>query len=361
MASGADALPHPYFRPPRSGAVDLVSPRALRRLIDADPRLLLLDVRPARERRFAALPNDRSIPLDELPGQLASLPRDRPIVAYDHLGFRARQAADLLGRTGHAEVAALEGGLDEYARVADPTIPRYPVDDPRDQFVLRQLPRYDSGCLAYFLGDAATRDAVLVDPGRDVTPYRALLREGDWHLAAIVETHTHADHLAGHAALHQATDAPIFLGRRSPAHYPHERLEEGSAVRFGGEELVVLETPGHTSDHLTLRARDRIFTGDTLLLGGCGRTDLGDGSPDDLWVSLTEKILKLPAATEVYPAHFGPHHGLPDRYVSTLGFERATNEALTQGSRAAFLRYMTEGWPPKPADCDEIVRTNLDG
>jgi glyoxylase-like metal-dependent hydrolase (beta-lactamase superfamily II) len=176
-----------------------------------------------------------------------------------------------------------------------------------------------------------------------------------------VETHTHADHLAGHSALHAATGAPIYVSHRSPAQYPHRRLTEGEAVSFGGQELVVLETPGHTMDHLTLRLPDQVFTGDTLLLGSCGRTDLGGGSPDLLWESLHEKILRLPNETEVYPAHYGPHHALPDRFVSTVGFERATNEALNQGSHEAFVRYMTDGWPPKPKDFDRIVEANLVG
>jgi glyoxylase-like metal-dependent hydrolase (beta-lactamase superfamily II)/rhodanese-related sulfurtransferase len=361
MSDASEAFPHPYFRPPRDGAVPLVAPRQLRALLDSGRPPLLLDVRPASERRFAHLPGDLAVPLEEIGGAARSLPHDRPIVTYDHLGFRARRAADYLRQHGFSSVAALEGGLDEYARTADPTVPRYPVDDPTGRLVLRQLPRYDSGCLAYFLGDVASKAAVIVDPGRDVGPYRELLKDGGWRLAAIVETHTHADHLAGHAALHLATDAPILLSRRSPARYPHRSVGQDEAIPFGSEEIVVLETPGHTSDHLTLRVRDRIFTGDTLLLGGCGRTDLGDGSPEALWESLTDRLLRLPPETEVYPAHFGARHALPDRYVSTLGFERVANEALTQGSREAFLRYMTEGWPPKPADCDRIVRENLDG
>jgi len=360
MAATAGPLPHPFFRPPRAGAVALIAPRELRALLAAQPPPVLLDVRPARERRLARLPNDRAVPLEELERALPSLPRDRPIVAYDHLGFRARLAAEFLEARGWPLAAALEGGLDEYARVADGSIPRYPADDPATPLLLLQLPRPETGCLAYVVADADARQAVVIDPGVDVAPYRALLAREGWALAAVVETHTHADHLAGHAALHAATGAPIYVSRRSPAQYPHRTLEEGSAIEFGGESIGVLETPGHTRDHLTLRLRDKIFTGDTLLLGACGRTDLGDGSPDLLWASLTEKLLRLPDATEVYPAHFGAHHALPDRYVSTVGFERTTNEALGQGSLAAFRRYMTEGWPPKPTDFDRIVAANLE-
>jgi sulfur dioxygenase len=359
MAESSVPLPHPYVRPPRSGAVPLIAPRELARLLASDDLPLLIDVRPDVERRLVHLPGDRGIPLDRLPDALGSIPPDRAVVTYDHLGFRAREAADFLLTRGYPRVAALEGGVDEYARLVDPALARYLPESVTPGLCLRQLPRPDTGCLAYFLGDVASHAAVIVDPGADPSPYRALLRDGGWTLVAIVETHTHADHLAGHAPLHAATGAPIYTSHRAPAQYPHRTLTEGEGIPFGGEEVTVLETPGHTQDHLTLRVRDKAFTGDTLLLGSCGRTDLGGGSPELLYESLMGKLLRLPPDTEVYPAHYGPHHALPDRYVSTLGFERVTNEALTQGSREAFVRYMTEGWPPKPADFDRIVAANL--
>jgi glyoxylase-like metal-dependent hydrolase (beta-lactamase superfamily II) len=359
MSGGTALAPHPYVRPPRAGAVPLVAPNEVRGLLEAAQPPLLIDVRPVQERHLAHLAGDRHIPLEVLAAAVTSLPTDRPILLYDHLGFRARLAAQFLLAHGFDRVAALEGGIEEYSRVVDPGIGRYSDDQRGPDLVLRQLPRGQTGCLSYFVGDPVARVAVVVDPGYDVAPYESLLAQGEWALAGIVETHTHADHLAGHAALHAATDAPIFVSHRSPAEYPHRRLTEGEAVAFGDQELVVLETPGHTRDHLTLRLRDEIFTGDTLLLGSCGRTDLGDGSPDQLWESLNDKILRLPSELEVYPAHYGPIHTLPDRYVSTLGFERATNEALHQGSREAFVEYMTEGWPPKPEDFDRIVRANL--
>ena len=352
--------PHPFVRPPRTGSVPLITPVDLRRQIESSTPPLLLDVRSEAERRLVHLPGDRHIPLHALGASLSTLPHDRPIVAYDHFGAQARRAVRYLQDQGFPLTAALEGGVDEYSRVADPTLARYPEDDPAAHLYLRQIPRPEFGCLTYFVGDPDSREGIFVDPGRDVAPYRAMLAEGGWRLVGIVETHTHADHLAGHSALHAATDAPIYLDRRSEARYPHRSFADGEAVRFGSEEAVVLETPGHTRDHVTLRVRDKVFTGDTLLLGSCGRTDLGDGSPELLYSSLTEKILRLPDETEVYPAHYGARHALPERHVSTIGFERVRNEALRQGSLEAFVRYMTEGWPPKPADFDRIVRTNLD-
>ncbi len=355
------SVPHPYVRPPRAGAVPLVGPKELLAQLYGDHPPLPVDIRPDGERARARLPGDRHLPLDRLPTEFGGLPRDRPLVVYDHTGFRSRQAAEFLLDHGFADVAALEGGIEEYARVADPTVGRYSDDGQGAELVVRQLPRADTGCLSYFVGDPVARVALIIDPGHDVTPYTGALAVGHWKLAGILETHTHADHLAGHSALHAATDAPIYLSRRSPAQYPHRSLSEGEAVPFGSQEVVVLETPGHTRDHLTLRVGGQIFTGDTLLLGSCGRTDLDGGSPDALWESLQDKVLRLPESTEVYPAHYGAHHALPDRYVSTIGFEKAHNEALTQPDRAAFLKYMTEGWPPKPKDFDRIVRANLDG
>jgi glyoxylase-like metal-dependent hydrolase (beta-lactamase superfamily II) len=360
MAQPADALPHPFRRPLRPGAVSLVSPLGLAKMLAAAEPPLVLDVRPVSERALARLPNDQSVPLSELPHRYAELPTGRPIVVYDQFGSQARRAAEYLLRKGFPRTAALEGGLDEYARLVDPTIPRYAAGLSPGGLWLRQFPRAETGCLSYLAADVATEQAVLIDPGLNVAPYLAALADGHWRLRAIVETHTHADHLAGHAALHASTGAPIYVSHRSPAQYPHEPLREGDALELGTEALQVLETPGHTRDHLTLRLGRSIFTGDTLLIGACGRTDLGDGDPELLWSSLTEKILRLDDATEVLPAHFGPRHALVDRYASSLGFERATNEALNQGSREAFLKYMTEGWPPKPADFDRIVRTNLE-
>ena len=360
MVDGPPTLPHPYFRPPRDGLVPRISSPELARLLRSPERPYLLDVRPEGERHRARLPDDRAAPLERLPKLLDALPRSRPLVAYDHFGFRGVAAAEYLQDRGFPLAAALDGGIDEYARLADPGIPRYPAEGAGTALVVRPMLRPETGCVAYFVGDPASREAVIIDPGRDVEPYRTLLADGSWHLAAIAETHTHADHLAGHAALHAATDAPIYLSHRSTATYPHRTLEEGAGIDVGAGEVLVLETPGHTPDHLTLRVGGRIFTGDTLLLGSCGRTDLGGGSPDLLWQSLTDKILRLPDTTEVHPAHVGTLHGLPQRTASTVGFERVTNEALQQGSPEAFRKYMTEGWPPKPADFDRIVRANLE-
>ncbi|MCI4357788.1 MAG: MBL fold metallo-hydrolase [Thermoplasmata archaeon] len=338
----------------------LTTPEELRRLLDSGPGPVLLDVRTPAERVLARLPDDRWIPLEELPSRIGELPRSRPVVVYDHLGSRATRAVELLRAGPRAPVTALEGGLDAYSRRVDPTIPRY-RPDPGDPQVLVQFPRPGTGCLSYLIADRDSGGALMIDPGLHVTPYRRMARTHGWTIRGIIETHTHADHLAGHAELHAKTGAPIGVSHRSPAQYPHRALSEGDAVEFGRLELVVAETPGHTRDHLMLQIGDQAFTGDTLLPGACGRTDLGDGSPDLLWESFETKVLTLPDSVEVLPAHYGPRQGLPPpcRFSTTIGVERATNEALQLRSLVEFRRYMTEGWPAKPKDFDTIVRTNL--
>jgi len=359
-ASLTASPPHPAFRSDRTSSPPRIAPRALGSLLSSAEPPVLLDVRSRDQRTIARLSGDQWIPLEQLVNRTEELPRDKLVVVYCHHGGNARRAADVLQQSGHTNVAMLEGGIDEYSRLVDPTIPRY-RDEPSERLVFQQFPNLGTGCLAYLLHDRSSDDAVIIDPGREIAPYLKALSDQRLRLRAIVETHTHADHLSGHGALHAGTGAPIWLSHRSPAQYPHRTLADGQGVDFGDSELVVLETPGHTLDHVSLRADGMVFTGDTLLPGSCGRTDLGTGDPELLWQSLTTKLLPLPDETEVFPAHYGHLHGLPppEHYSSTIGFERRTNEALLQTTREAFLTYMTEGWPPKPAGFERTVSTNL--
>ncbi|MCI4362810.1 MAG: MBL fold metallo-hydrolase [Thermoplasmata archaeon] len=360
MASGGEP-PHPFPRPVDTGGSERIRSEELQRRLAGSAPPILLDVRPAAERAYARIEGDRAIPFAELPARLDELPRDRRIVAYGHFGEEGARAAKLLRASGFPDAASLEGGIEEYARLVAPELGRYAGPDTENGLLLLQLPRAATGCLAYLLGDVDEKVAVILDPGAEPEPYLATLAARGWRLGAIVETHTHADHRAGHAALAARTGAPIFLSQRSPAAYPHRSLSEGEEILFGAHSLRVLETPGHTRDHLSLRVADKVFTGDTLLIGSCGRTDLADGDPELLWESLRTKLLALPDGTEVLPAHFGARHALVDRYVSTIGLERRTNEALLLTSREGFLAYMREGWPPKPAEFDRIVGENLAG
>src|SRR5205085_9343342 len=150
--------------------------------------------------------------------------------------------------------------------------------------------------------------------------------------------------------------APVVMHRDSTAPFASLRLDDGDMLRVGELRLKALHTPGHTRDSMCLVVGDRVFTGDTLLVGGTGRTDLPSGDPDQLYDSLFGKLLKLPPDTLVYPAHDykGAGH-------TTIGEEIARNPRLQKTDRAAFVAMMRELNLAAPTHLTEALRTNMSG
>ena len=212
-----------------------------------------------------------------------------------------------------------------------------------------------SSTFTYLIVCEATRRAVIIDPvdsqlERDL----ALLQEHALSLAYTVETHAHADHItsAGLLAEHAGarTAAPSGCGITTAS----IQLRDGDELTFGNEKLRAIHTPGHTSGSMSFLWRDHVFTGDTLLINGCGRTDFQSGSAELLYHSLTEILFKLPDATIVWPGH--DYHG---RTHSTIGTERATNARIAGKSLAQFVATMSGLNLPKPTRIDEAVPANL--
>jgi sulfur dioxygenase len=211
-----------------------------------------------------------------------------------------------------------------------------------------------SSSYTYLVFDETTQDAVIIDPvddqlGRDL----AALREHGLRLVWAVETHTHADHItsAGQLAEHAGarTAAPEGCGIGTAA----VQLKHGDLLRFGGEQLQALHTPGHTAGSMCYLWRGHVFTGDTLLINGCGRTDFQSGSAAALYRSLTEILFRLPDETVVWPGH--DYHG---RSHSTIGSEKAGNARVAGKTLAEFKAIMDELNLPKPKRLDEAVPAN---
>jgi glyoxylase-like metal-dependent hydrolase (beta-lactamase superfamily II) len=203
------------------------------------------------------------------------------------------------------------------------------------------------GCQSYLLGCEATRAAVLIDPEfSQIDRYRGLAGQDGLHIRYVIDTHTHADHFSASRELGAALDAPVVMHRLSPAPYADLRLDQDDMLIVGELRLKALHTPGHTRDSMCLVMDDRVFTGDTLLIGGTGRTDLPTGDPHALYESLFDKLLKLPPQTLVFPAH-----DYKGRSHSTLAAELADNPRLRQTDRAAFV----------PTHLTEALRTNMTG
>jgi len=213
------------------------------------------------------------------------------------------------------------------------------------------------GCQSYLVGCEATRAAVLIDPELSrIDHYRGLLSRHGLAVKYVVDTHTHADHFSASRELGKALGAPVVMHRLAPAPYADLRLDDGDMLIVGQLRLRALHTPGHTRDSMSLVMEDRVFTGDALLIGGTGRTDLPTGDPHELYDSLFEGLLRLPPQTLVFPAH-----DYKGRSHSTIGTEIAENPRLQKTERAEFVAMMQSLDLSAPTHLTEALRTNMSG
>jgi glyoxylase-like metal-dependent hydrolase (beta-lactamase superfamily II)/rhodanese-related sulfurtransferase len=213
------------------------------------------------------------------------------------------------------------------------------------------------GCQSYLLGCADTLGAVLIDPEiSQIDRYRGLASREGLRIRYVVDTHTHADHFSAAKQLAEMLGVPAVMHHASPAPHASLRLDDDDTLIVGNLRLRALHTPGHTRDSMCLVVEDRVFTGDTLLIGGTGRTDLPTGDPDQLYDSLFGKLLRLDPDLLVYPAH-----DYKGRSHSTLGTEIAENPRLQKRERDEFVQMMRELNLAAPTHLTEALRTNMTG
>jgi glyoxylase-like metal-dependent hydrolase (beta-lactamase superfamily II)/rhodanese-related sulfurtransferase len=213
------------------------------------------------------------------------------------------------------------------------------------------------GCKSYIVGCETTRAAVLIDPEISLGErYMGFASQAGVHIRYIIDTHTHADHFSASRQLGRTFSAPIVMHRLSPAPFAELRLDDGDMLIVGDLRIRAMHTPGHTRDSMCLVVGDRVFTGDTLLIGGTGRSDLPTGDPHALYESLFGKLLKLPPETLVFPAH-----DYKGRSHSTIGAEIADNPRLQKTERAAFVEMMETLNIAAPTHLTEALRTNMSG
>jgi hydroxyacylglutathione hydrolase len=219
---------------------------------------------------------------------------------------------------------------------------------------------------SYLVGDETTGRAVVVDPRRDIEPYLVSAAEHDLRIELVIETHFHADFLSGHLELARATGAEIGFGARGKPEFAARALHDGERISLGDVTLEVRETPGHTPESISVvvyeHADDEVpygvLTGDTLFIGDVGRPDLlasigvsASELASELYDSLHGKLMVLPDATRVYPAHgAGSACGknLSTDTWSTIGDQRVANYAVQPMTREEFVDVVTEGQPAAP-------------
>jgi hydroxyacylglutathione hydrolase len=230
--------------------------------------------------------------------------------------------------------------------------------------------QYYLDCLSqasYLIADESTGKAVVVDPRRDVSEYLTDAAAHGFTIEAVINTHFHADFLAGHLELADRTGAWIGYGRRAEAEYPIRKLADGEHITLGDVQLRILETPGHTPESISILVHEHandtvpygVLTGDALFIGDVGRPDLlasigvtADELGKMLYDTVQHKLMGLPDAVRVFPAHgAGSACGknLSTRRQSTIGEQRATNYACRPMSEDAFVSLVTEGQPSAPA------------
>lgn len=209
-----------------------------------------------------------------------------------------------------------------------------------------------SGCLSYILGCTKEKVCVVIDPEIDKADDYVEIGEflGSKLLYAI-DTHTHADHNSACKILRERYGVKTIMHRATDAPYVDVRVEDGDEIKFGRQFLKVIHTPGHTQDAMCLLSADRMFTGDTLLIGGCGRTDLPGGDAEAQYESL-EKLKTLSDQIRVYPGHDYREA------VSTLGDEKQKNARMLIPTKEEFIHFMTSRKPPLPRKIQEALEWN---
>jgi glyoxylase-like metal-dependent hydrolase (beta-lactamase superfamily II)/rhodanese-related sulfurtransferase len=213
------------------------------------------------------------------------------------------------------------------------------------------------GCRSYLVGCEETCAAALIDPElSQIDRYIALAARHGLRFRYLIDTHTHADHFSATRQLAIQLDAPVVMHRSSPAPFVDLHLEGGDLLVVGHLRLQSMYTPGHTNDSMCLCVQDRVFTGDTLLIGATGRTDLPSGDAGALHDSLFQGVLKLDPGLKIYPAH--EYKG---RSHSTIGQELAENPRLQKRERAAFIDMMQSLNLTMPTHVTEALRTNMSG
>lgn len=223
-------------------------------------------------------------------------------------------------------------------------------------FIFQQLFESESSTYTYLLADAETKEAVIIDPVLEtVSRDLKLIKELGLKLLYVLETHIHADHITGAGALSDATGAKVALSLEAPVECAHIRLKDGDQIHFGSHTLTAISTPGHTITCLSYLMKDRVFTGDALLIRSNGRTDFQHGSALKLYQSVKTKLFVLPKDTLVYPAH--DYKGFTSSTIraeiecnSRLGNERTSEE---------FVKIMSELNMPYPKKIDIAVPANL--
>ena len=221
---------------------------------------------------------------------------------------------------------------------------------------MRQYFDYESCAYSYLLFDPNTNKSVIIDPvleqyDRDM----GIIKKLDLDLIGILETHVHADHITGAFTIRKKNGTPIYYGSQSGVRGADFILNNGDCIQVGRFEIKTIHTPGHTKGCVSYYTCGMLFTGDTLFIGGTGRTDFQDGDPDTLYDSVTKKLFQYPEDTKVYPAH-----DYSGAMLTTIGEEKKWNPNVGDNiDKESFVEAENQKNRPYPKHIDTAVPANM--
>ena len=221
--------------------------------------------------------------------------------------------------------------------------------------IFKQLFDKTSFTYTYLIASKKGREALIIDPVLDnVEQYIGLLKELDLKLVKVIDTHIHADHVTGASKLKDQTNCTTIMGDQTPADAVEIKVKDEEIIKLDRLELKALHTPGHTSDSFSFIMNNYLFSGDTLLINGTGRTDFQNGSSKDAYNSIFNRLLKLPEETLLYPAH-----DYKGERVSTIGKEKKFNPRLQVKNVDGYIEIMNNLNLKKPTKIDFNVASNI--
>ena len=221
--------------------------------------------------------------------------------------------------------------------------------------IFKQVFDTKSSTYTYLIASAKGREALMIDPViENVDSYIRLLKELDLKLVKVIDTHIHADHITGASKLKKVTNCSTIMGEHTPADTVEIKVKDEEIIKIDQIAIKAMYTPGHTSDSYSFLMNKYLFSGDTLLINGTGRTDFQNGSSKDAYNSLFNKLLKLPEDTLLYPGH--DYNG---KLVSTIGNEIKSNPRLQVNNADEYAEIMSNLNLSKPELMDSNIKSNI--
>ena len=223
--------------------------------------------------------------------------------------------------------------------------------------IFRQFFDNISSTYTYLVSSGKGREALIIDPVlENINSYIDALNELELRLVKVIDTHIHADHISGIGELRNKTKCITLMGENAPADVVSMYVKDNEKIKIDSLEFTALYTPGHTDDSYSFLMNDRVFTGDTLLIKGTGRTDFQNGNPYDQYNSLFGRLLKLNDETYIYPAH-----DYKGNRVSTIGDEKKSNPRLNVNSAQEYANIMNNLNLASPKLMDIAIEANIKG